>query len=205
MIIKLALRITRIANFFPAKGGISRHYPTATIVTGKQIDFNKELVYSFGDYVQAYYESRPKNNNLPRTKGCIYLQSTDTLQRGHELMDLSTGELIRCTRVDKCVMTQLVIDRVEELAVKQGYRTLKFFNRKNQELVLRDVDLLENEVTSNETISDDPGFLNLPSDEGAPGGLLNELEEDLDVDEGIDPSELADLLADAAEDPRLGA
>ena len=30
---------------------------------------------------------------------------------------------------------------------------------------------------------------------------MNEPEEDLDVDEGIDPSELADLLADAAEDP----
>ena len=136
MVVKLALRITRIANFFPAKGGIICHYPTATIVSGKQINFDRELVYSFGDYVQACYESRPKNNNLPRTKDCIYLQSTDTLQRGDELMDLSTGELIRCTRVDKCVMTQLVIDRVEEPAVKQGYCTLKFFNRKNQELVL---------------------------------------------------------------------
>ena len=38
-------------------------------------------------------------------------------------------------------------------------------------------------------------------DEGAPGGLLDGPEEDLDVDEGIDPSELADLLADATEDP----
>ena len=54
----------------------------------------KELVFSFGDYGQGYYENNPKNNNIPRTKDCIYLQSAQSLQRGHEVMDLATGELI---------------------------------------------------------------------------------------------------------------
>ena len=98
-------------------------------------------------------------------------------------------------------MTQLVINHVKELAVKQGYCTLKFFNRKKQELVLWDVDLLETKVTSKENISDDPGFSNLPLDEGAPGRLLDGPEEDLEVDEGIDALELADLLDDETENP----
>ena len=136
MIVRLALRIMRTAIMFPAKEGISRHYATATIISGRQIDYKRELVYSYGDYVQAYHEQRPKNNNLPRTKDCIYLQPSDTLQRGHEVMDLMTGELIRVTRVDKCVMTQMVIARVEELATRQGYSTLKFFNRKKTALNL---------------------------------------------------------------------
>ena len=94
MIIRLAIRITRTANMFPAASGISRHYATSTIVSGKQIDFKKELVYSFGDYVQGYDEHEPKNNDIPRTKDCIYLQSSQGLQRGHEVMDLATGRLI---------------------------------------------------------------------------------------------------------------
>ena len=101
-----------MANFFPAKEGISRHYATATIVSGRQVDYNKELVLSFGDYVQGYDEHEPKNNNIPRSKDCIYLQKSDSLQRGHELMDLATGEFITCCRADKCVMTRMVIERV---------------------------------------------------------------------------------------------
>ena len=103
---------------FPAASGISRHYGTSTIVTGKQVDFNKEFIFSFGDYVQGYTDHQPKNNNLPRTKDCIYLQAAQGLQRGHEVMDLLTGELIRVPKVDKCVMTHMVIARVEELVDK---------------------------------------------------------------------------------------
>ena len=94
MIIRLALRITRTANMFPAKEGISRYFLPSTIVSGKQIDFLKELVFSYGDYGQGYQEMNPKNNNVPRTKDVIYLQAAQALQRGHELMDLATGELI---------------------------------------------------------------------------------------------------------------
>ena len=93
-------------------------------------------MFSFGDYGQGYYETNPKNNNIPRTKDCIYLQSAQGLQRGHEVMDLATGELIRVTRFDKCAMTWLVISHVEQIAAQQGYWTLKFFNRKKQEMIL---------------------------------------------------------------------
>ena len=106
------------------------------------IDFLKELVYNYGDYGQGYQEINPKNNNIPRTKDVIYLQAAQALQRGHKIMGLATGELIRVVRFDKCVMTRLVVSQVEQLATQQGYKTLKFFNQKKEELFLEDINLL---------------------------------------------------------------
>ena len=40
-------------------------------------------------------------------------------------------------------MTKLVIQRVEQMARNQGYRTLKFFNRKRQEMLFDPIDTLE--------------------------------------------------------------
>ena len=50
--------------------------------------------------------------------------------------------------------------------------------------------------TLEEIISDNPGFLDSPSNEATPSGLLNRLDKDLNVDKGINASELADLLDD---------
>ena len=114
MIVRLTIRITRTGNMFPAAGGISRYFAPSTIITGKQIDFLKELVFSFGDYGQGYYENSPKNNNLPRTKDCIYLQSAQGLQRGHEVMNLATGEFERLERVNDCFELELEVIPYEE-------------------------------------------------------------------------------------------
>ena len=85
MIVKLALRVTRTENFFPAKDGISKHHETATTISGRQVDFNKELVFSLGDYVQAYADNKPKNNDVRQTKDAICLQASNTLQQGQEV------------------------------------------------------------------------------------------------------------------------
>ena len=76
-----------------------------------------------------------KNNNLPRTIDAIYLRSLGSDQGGHKVLDLSTGKVITRSKVVPCKMTSTVIERVEALAAKQGYRTLKFFNRKGKESV----------------------------------------------------------------------
>ena len=53
MIKFLALRVTKYGNYFPAPTGISKNYSHHTIVSGRKVDFRKELVHSYGDYVQA--------------------------------------------------------------------------------------------------------------------------------------------------------
>ena len=40
-------------------------------------------------------------------------------------------------------MTQMVVDRVELLATRQGYKMFKFFNRKWQAMILENAYLLE--------------------------------------------------------------
>ena len=193
MIIVLAIRITRTANMFPATEGISRYFGPSTIVSEKQINFLKELVFSFGDYGQGHQDFNPKSNNIPRTKDVIYLQSAQQLQRGHEVMDLATGELIKVVRFDKCMMTRMVVDRVEQLATQQGYKTLKFFNRKKEELFLEDIDLLAGLQEVRENIINESNLKDLPPGELAPGGLLSGPDEPLS-DKEIEEEEVADLL-----------
>ena len=67
------LRVAKTRSWFPKKTGISRHYSPHTILKQHVIDFNKELVHSFGDYVQATEDNSPKNNNSPCSLDCIYL------------------------------------------------------------------------------------------------------------------------------------
>ena len=91
-------------------------------------------------------------------------------------------------------MTRMVIDRVDLIATKQGYKSLKFFNRKKEEMILTDADLLK-EVVGENTILDDEDFDSLPPliFEGTEGDSNEELE----VDEGISSEEIAALLDDA--------
>ena len=130
MIRYIALRVTRNRSYFPKKMGISKIFSPHTILKAKQVDFNKEFVHSFGNYVQAVDDKAPKNNNLPRSIDSIYLRAEDALQGGHELMDLATGRVFRRPKVTACAMTRMVIDRVDLIVTKQGYKSLKFFNRK---------------------------------------------------------------------------
>ena len=65
------------------------------------MDFNKEYEFSFGDYVQAYDEHVPKNNNVPQSIDAIYLRAEDSLQGGHQVMDLATGRMPRRSKCQK--------------------------------------------------------------------------------------------------------
>ena len=83
MIRYLALRITRNRGLFPQKSGISKHYSPYSIMKGKTIDFKKEFVFSFGDYVQANHRHEIKNNNIPRSVDAIYLGADPSEQGDH--------------------------------------------------------------------------------------------------------------------------
>ena len=112
------------------------------IMHHQNLDWNKHFAFEQGSYVQANQDNNPTNTLRPRTIDCIYLDydhaSTDG---GHILMDLATGREIRRSQVKECVMTPLVIKRVEQLAANQGIKTLRFLDRKNKEIIFDDSDL----------------------------------------------------------------
>ena len=120
-------------------------------------------------------------------------------------MDLATGNMKLFPKVEACTMTQMVVDRVKLMGKQQGYKCLKFFNRKKEEILLHPADLLAEvggdvEVSANENTNFET-FGNLPqegddSDISASSLLLGPPDELLDVDGQIDSSKLAELLED---------
>jgi hypothetical protein len=68
---ELSMRVTHLLNIFPAKGGTSSYFSPYNILSGKSIDYEKELSIPFGAYVQGYNEPKPSNTNALRTLDCI--------------------------------------------------------------------------------------------------------------------------------------
>src|SRR5210317_2447743 len=87
--IALIKHVTKVTNFYPAKGGISRHYSPHMIVKRKPVDFGKECVAEIGSYVQGFGHAT-NNSQRTRTIDGIYLGPTESIQGGHYLLDLNT-------------------------------------------------------------------------------------------------------------------
>ena len=78
MVRYLPLRITKNCSLFPKKEGISKYFSPHILLKKRQIDFQKEFEFSFGDYVQAQVDLDPKNSQLPRSIDAIYLRPLDS-------------------------------------------------------------------------------------------------------------------------------
>ena len=178
-------------NLFPAKHGVSSHYSPHMIVTGRNFDYEKQCVCEFGTYVQG--TAATTNTNLSRTVDAIYLRPANSIQGGHELMNLSTGKLITCAKVKPVAMTDLVLQAVENFAELQGFRSLKFFNRKNEEVLFLDSDLITG-VDDEENNNDSKNDYESSSDEES------EEESEEDSDDEVEEDELQELVSDMQED-----
>jgi hypothetical protein len=60
----------------------------------------------------------------------IYLRPVNSMQGGHELYDLNSGRVITRARVTQIPVTDVVIKAIERIAEDQGFKSLKFKNRK---------------------------------------------------------------------------
>ena len=130
-------------NMFPKKTRISNVFPPRMIVNQEIIDYNKHLKYSFGSYGQASLENKPKSNdNRARTLDAIYLRPSVSLQDGHDVMDLVTGQVKTRPKWTPCKMTKMVVKQVEEIVLKQGVKSCKFFDRKGRPMIQRPIDTL---------------------------------------------------------------
>ena len=137
---ELAIRVAQTANYFPAKGGISKYYSPHMIIKRRPVDYSKECVAEFGAYVQGYgHETR--SNQATRTIDAIYLGPSDNFQEGHKLLDLNTRKRVTRPRIKVVPITKQVISIVEAMAAEEGVRDLKTYHWKNGEVIL-DGDLL---------------------------------------------------------------
>ena len=206
----LALTSAAQLNYFPAKGGVSPVFSPYTIMLGRAIDFHKQCMVPFGEYVQAVNNPQPTNTNAPRTIDAIYLMPTTNKQGGHYVMDLTTGRAITRPRVTPVPITPVVIRAVEEMARKQGIKSLKLKNRHGQPFTgdhLAGVGENDNEDIQDDDDSDTSSEDSDESDEDSSDS--NDDSDDEDADdadlEDDDDSEVVDRNAidDVLAEPRI--
>jgi len=125
----LVMVATAQLTWFPAKGGISDHYSPHAIIHRYLLDYDRFKI-PFGTYVTAHIEPQRKNTNAARVREAIYLRPSKYHHgRGHEVMDIYTGKVLRPTHVTVVPITQAVIDQVQCLGKQQKQKSFKIASR----------------------------------------------------------------------------
>ena len=91
----LAMVSANQLNYFPVKGGISKHYSPRLLMKRRDLKY-KDCEHPFGTYVQTNQENQPTNDNQPQTIDGIYLRKIYDKHHGHKVMNLETGAVITC-------------------------------------------------------------------------------------------------------------
>ena len=191
MIKYLAMKVTSDLNLFPVKGGVSDFYSPNVILSRQNLDYKKHCRYEFGSYVQASQVNNPSNTNRPRTIDGIYLRPTKTIQGGHEIMDLSTGRVITRPKVTVIPISDIIKKKVEDMATEQGIKSLKFFNRKKEEL-FHDTDMIAGvvpDVDSEESDNEDQDSYNEDEEENEHDTEQDKIDDLLDDEERQQPKQ----------------
>jgi hypothetical protein len=63
-------------------------------MSGEALDYKKHLSLHLGQYCQVHAEDIPRNSQIARTKGAIYLGPSGNLQGGFKCMALNSGKKI---------------------------------------------------------------------------------------------------------------
>ena len=88
-----------------------------TIVTGvPPPDFESIMTLKFGEYVQVFEGTT--NTGRGRKQGAIALYPSGNLQNGWIFMSLTTGREIHRKQWSHAVLNQVILDRVEDIAIK---------------------------------------------------------------------------------------
>ena len=107
--IHMVLVVVKLLNYFLPKGGISETLSPKAIMLGETLDYKKHLHLPFGQYCQVHKEDHPRNSQLPRMRGAIYIGPSGNLQGGHKFMALNSGKKITRHSWDAIPMPDTVI------------------------------------------------------------------------------------------------
>ena len=121
-------------------------------------------------------------------------------------MNLATGSMARRVKCEVIQMASVVVDRVQAMAARQGYKTLKFYNRKLQAMELTPIDQLMEELIDG---PDDWGLIvesggQIPQPIDLDWVQESDGEETNDEDEELDPltnEEVAEVIEEADNPP----
>jgi hypothetical protein len=115
---------TRKLNFFPVKGGCSSIYSPRIIMHEINLKFEQCKMPQLS-YVLAHDEPDPTNSTQARAIDGIYMRALTTAQGGHEVFNLSTGEVIPRRNITCVLITDAVVKAFEALAKRDSMEAFK--------------------------------------------------------------------------------
>jgi hypothetical protein len=150
--------------------------------------------YHLGHTCRPSHKTNQTNSNASQTLDVIYLRPVNSMQGGHELYDLNSGREITRARVTQIPVTDVVIKAIEHIAEDQGFKSLKFKNRKGA--TFHDADWIAG-VEYDENIQQEDDY-----DEDNDENDNNDPDEDIDDNQydQIDKDEQEDLSKDTKKD-----
>jgi hypothetical protein len=119
MTIHIVLNVVKLLNFFSNERGVSDTISPKTIMSGETLDYKKHMSLQLGQHCQVHEEDNPRNSQIARTKGAIYLGPSGNLQGGFKFMALNSGKKIVRRSWDVIPMPDLLIDRANTLGRDQ--------------------------------------------------------------------------------------
>jgi hypothetical protein len=87
-----------------------------TKMTGRKIDYKREFMLGFGDYVEAYDPKVKSNSMKPRSEPCIALYPSANISGSWILWNMNTECYVRRTHWKKLPIPSLVINKMNEFA-----------------------------------------------------------------------------------------
>ena len=110
-----------------------------------------------GAYVLVHTENTPTDTMQPQALSCIYLAPMDNKQKGHELLNLATNQIITCTSFTEVLLTNIAMEKVHYLAEKDKVSsTLTFLNCKGDPI--QDYDSINGGVIMMDEDNDDETY-----------------------------------------------
>ena len=106
-------------NAVQKASGVSATMSPRCIVTGMTIDYVKHCRLLFGEYVQTHEETNNATGH-ERTIGALALRPTGNQQGGHYFFSLRSGRIINRNHWTPLPMPNEVIQRIHQLARRQG-------------------------------------------------------------------------------------
>ena len=117
MCVSLVSGVTKWINVFPTNSNIIQSMSANAVVEGKSKPDFSYLRINFGTYAMVYLETT--NNMKHRSIPAIVLNPSND-HGGHYFMSLFTGKQVNSKPWTEIPMTEEVIERVEDLAKKDG-------------------------------------------------------------------------------------
>ena len=184
----------RCRNQVPHDDGVSDSLSPLSIVTGAPpVDANK-LTLEFGSYCQAFNKTNPTNSQLSRAISSIAMNPCHNAKGDYYFLNLETGRRIYRQQYNVLPLTKAVIDQVEYLGLKQKMPKLRdghFIFERRPGVPLDDTTLAAEaaDMLQYGDDGDDADFVDSEPQSDLPAAPTA----------SVRPSEVADLLADAAD------